>query len=113
MRDDGSLCRIDFGRCFENLDKKYLGFHDYLKNKNLDYNDDKFQNGYNFEKARIRENLKNKRKELIKIISQIKNLEKDYDVINFNPERFSNRLIDHWSRIGFLEDINITDYQWV
>ena len=113
VRDDGSLCRIDFGRCFENLDKKYLGFHDYLKQKHLDYYDQDFQKGLKFEKEKIRENLKDKRKELSDIIRKIKNLEKDYDLIYFDSEKFCNRLIDHWSRIDFLKDANITECEWI
>ncbi|TFG26155.1 MAG: hypothetical protein EU532_10625 [Promethearchaeota archaeon] len=113
VRDNGSLCRIDFGRCFENLDKKYLGFHDYLKDKHIDYYDQEFQKGYKFERAKIKENLKDKRKQLSNIVRNIKNLEKDYDIIYFDPEKFSNRLIDHWSRIGFLKDANITECEWI
>jgi len=112
VRDDGSLCRIDFGRCFENLEKKYLGFYDYLKSRHLDYDDEKFQKGYNFEKEKIRNNLASKKKDLAEIIRKIRNLEKDYDLIHLDPDKFCNRLIDHWSRIGFLEDANITECEW-
>ncbi|MFX0071040.1 MAG: hypothetical protein ACFFAO_08115 [Candidatus Hermodarchaeota archaeon] len=113
VRENGSLCRIDFGRCFENLEKKYLGFHDYLKSKHIDFYDDEFQRGYNFEKRIIKENLKDKKRRLIEIIRKIKLLKYDIDVIHFDPEKFCNRLIDHWSRIGFLIDADITIYEWI
>jgi len=112
VRDDGSLCRIDFGRCFENLQKKYLGFYDYLKNINLEYDDEKFQEGYHFEKDKIKNNLASKKEDLEKIIRKIRSLEQDYDLIYLNPDKFCNRLIDHWSRIGFLKDANLTECEW-
>jgi hypothetical protein len=113
VRDDSSLCRIDFGRCFENLEKKYLGFHDYLNSKRLDFNNDEFQRGYIFEKAKIKNNLDNKKQKLAEIIKQIRNLEKDYDLIHLNPDKFCGKLIDNWSRIGFIEDANLTECNWV
>jgi hypothetical protein len=108
-----NLCRIDFGRCFENIQKKYLGFHDYLKHKHLDYYDDEFQKGYNYEKEVIRNNLKDKKRDLSSIIRKIKTLKRDNILIFFYPDRFVNRLIDHWSRIGFLEDAQITQCEWI
>ncbi|MFX1452629.1 MAG: hypothetical protein ACFFCM_17460 [Promethearchaeota archaeon] len=109
VRNDDSLCRIDFGRCFENLDKNYLGFDDYLKSKHLDFHDAKFQEGYNFEKQKIRNNLENKKENLAEIIRNIRNLEKDYDLITIDPKKLCNKLLDHWSRINFVEDVNISE----
>jgi hypothetical protein len=113
VREDHSLCRIDFGRCFENLHKKYLGFHDYLKDKEIDFYDDEFQKGYLFEKEVIKKNLQNKKKGLNEVIREIKSLERDHDLIYLDPEKFVNRLIDHWSRIGFLADAKITECEWI
>ncbi|MHA1284567.1 MAG: hypothetical protein ACTSQP_18870 [Promethearchaeota archaeon] len=115
VREEGSkprLCRIDFGRCFENLHKKYLGFQDYLNDKKIDFYDEIFQKGYQEEKEIIKKNLKNKKRKLINLISKIKELAYD-KIIIFNPIKFANRLIDHWSRIGFLRDVNLEDLQWI
>ena len=112
VRNENSLCRIDFGRCFENVQKKYLGFHDYLKHKHLDYNDEEFQKGYSYERELIRNNLKDKKSELNSIIRNIKTLQRDNVVVVFYPDRFVNRLIEHWNRIEFLEDAQITQYIW-
>jgi len=112
VRNDGSLCRIDFGRCFENLDKPYLGFHDYLKNNKINYHDDEFQKGYNYEKEKIKKNLENKGKNLAEIIKKIRNLEKDYVLVTIDHKRFCDKLLDHWGRINFLEDANLAECEW-
>ena len=112
VRNDGSLCRIDFGRCFENLDKKYLGFHDYLKSKRLDFHDAEFQEGYNYEKEKIRKNLEDKSEKLAKIIRNIRHLEKDYVLSTIHPKRLCDKLLEHWKRINFLEDVKIAELEW-
>lgn len=40
-------------------------------------------------------------------------LNMDSELIFFPIERFVNRLIDHWSRIGFLNDMNLTKINWI
>ncbi|MFO8018618.1 MAG: hypothetical protein R6U96_08285 [Promethearchaeia archaeon] len=114
VQDDGSLKRIDFGRAFENMHKKYLGFQDYLNaHKSIDFYDEEYQKGYHHEKKIIRENLKGKKAKLTSIMRRIKQLKQDYELIEVIPDRFINRLIDHWSRIGFLEDAAITQCEWI
>jgi hypothetical protein len=113
VRDKNSLCRIDFGRCFENLQKEYLGFRDYLNNKNMDASNEEFQKGYTFEKLKISNNLRDKRSELIKYIKSMSLLEKDYILIDFEVKRFYERLITYWKRIGFLEMINISESELI
>ncbi len=113
IREDNSLCRIDFGRCFENLHKTYLGFKDYLKHKYIDFYDEEFQKGYNHERELIKRNLKKKKRNLIIVIRSIKTLKIDHDLIDFNVKKFVNRLIDHWSKIGFLKDAGITQCEWI
>lgn len=112
VRSENSLCRIDFGLCFESIQKKYWGFLDYLKHKHLDYNDDEFQKGLNFEKSLIVDNLEGKQNELNSIIRKIKELKRDNVLVVFYPDRFVNRLIDHWDKIGFLEDNHLTQFDW-
>lgn len=114
VQESQKLKRIDFGRAFENMHKKYLGFHDYLNNQDeLRFYDEEYQEGYEYEKNLIRKNLTNKRSELAFLIRKIKNLTQDYELVEISPEPFINRLIDHWSRIGFLEDAAITQYEWI
>jgi hypothetical protein len=44
---------------------------------------------------------------------KIKSLKYDFEVIQFEAEKFCNRLIDHWSRIGFLKEAEITECEWI
>ena len=107
VRNKDSLCRIDFGRCFENLERQYLGFHDFLKKVNINFENLEFQKGYKFEQEKISSNVKKKKDKFIEIIRSIKNLEKDYILIDFDVGRFHERLIKHWQGTGFLNNINI------
>ncbi|MBD3254631.1 MAG: hypothetical protein GF383_06035 [Candidatus Lokiarchaeota archaeon] len=113
VREDDSVCRIDFGRSFENLHKKYLGFDDYLRKKKFEFFDEEFQSGYQAEKEIVKENLAHKRSKLARIIRLIKTLEKDYVLVYFEADKFVNRLIDHWSKIGFLKEAKITQCEWI
>lgn len=113
VREDKSLSRIDFGRSFENIQKEYLGFSDYFKEKNFDSSDKIIQKGYNEEKKIIKNNLKKKKNKLAKIIRMIKGLKEDYELIFFEPNRFVNRLIDYWSKIGFLNEMEMTKIKWI
>jgi len=113
VRKDNNVIRIDFGRSFENLEKEYLGFSDYFKEKNFDSSDETIQKGYNEEKRIIKNNLKKKKNELAKIIRMIKGLKEDYELIFFDPDKFVNRLIDHWSTIGFLNEMEMTKIKWI
>jgi len=112
VREDHSLCRIDFGRSFENPHREYLGFQDYLGHKKIDFLDTEFQRGYNHEKEIVRKNLGNKKRALINTIASIKSLTYDRIMV-FNPDRFANRIIDHWSRIGFLKYADLEDFAWI
>jgi hypothetical protein len=112
VRNQNSLCRIDFGLCFESIPNKYWGFLDYLKRKKFDYDDVEFQKGYNYEKDLIINNMKGKQADLNSIIIKIGTLQRDNVIVVFYPNRFINRLIDHWSRIGFLEDAQLTQFDW-
>ena len=98
-------------QCFESIQKKYWGFLDYLKHKHLDYDDDEFQKGLNFEKSLITDNLKDKQNELNWIIRKIKTLKRYNVLVVFYPDRFVNRLIDHWDKIGFLEDNHLIQFE--
>jgi hypothetical protein len=113
VRDDKSLCRIDFGRSFENMQKNYLGFADYFKVNGIDPSDKQIQNGYEKEKEIVRKNLENKKYELAKIIRMIKELKDDRELIFFESPKFVNRLIDHWSQINFLDDMDLTKIEWI
>ncbi len=108
IKNKNTICRIDFGRSFENLHKKYLGFSDYLKSKKLDYNDVEFQKGYFIEKRVILNNVISRKEEFIQFIRNIKNLKIDYELIHFEPDKFHEQLIHYWYRIGFLKDVGIS-----
>jgi len=97
IKQDDSLHRIDYGQCFENLHRKYLGFYDFLKESHLDYYDNEFQKGYALEKELIIKNLARKKRDLMNVMRKIKDLKEDSNLINFDPVVFCNRLIDHWS----------------
>lgn len=112
VKSEDSLCRIDFGLCFESIQKKYWGFLDYLKHKHIDYDDVEFQKGYSFEKDLIINNLEGKQSDLNSIIRKINTLQRDNVIVVFYPDRFVSRLVDHWSRIGFLEDARLSQYDW-
>jgi hypothetical protein len=113
LKNDNIIARIDFGRSFENMHKKYLGFNDYLEEKDLDFFDEELQMGYKKEKQIIRKNLEGKKSELAQFVRRVKMLHMDSELIFFPIERFVNRLIDHWSRIGFLNDMNMTKIKWI
>jgi hypothetical protein len=113
VQDNDVIVRIDFGRSFENTHKKYLGFNDYLEDKGITFSDKEIQRGYAKEKEIIKHNLEGKGNELARFIRGIKNLHMDNELIFFPIERFVNRLIDHWSRIGFLEEINMEKVKWI
>jgi hypothetical protein len=105
VRDDNSLCRIDFDRSFENMDKDYLGFQDYLKKKRLDYDNDVFQEGYNKEQEIIKKNLENKRCDLIKVLEKVGKIKQDYELIRFDPKKFINQLIIYWNKISVFKEL--------
>jgi len=109
VRNRDSMCRIDYGRAFENLQKDYLGFSDFLKKIKLDMNDKDFQSGYHVERETIKNNLENKVPELLNLIQKVNMLEEDYDLPMFNPKRFCTRVIEYWEKIGFLREMNITE----
>jgi len=113
LKNDNIIARIDFGRSFENMHKKYLGYNDYLEEKEIDFLDEALQKGYKKEKEIIKKNLEGKENELAQFVRRIKMLHLDSELIFFPIERFVNRLIDHWSRIGFLNDMNITKIKWI
>ncbi len=113
VRPDNTLCRIDFGRSFENMQKEYLGFRDFLRNHKIDEFDTEFQRGYAKEKEIIKKNLENKGNTLARFIRMIKLLKQDHKVVFFPIDRFVNRLIDHWSKIRFLNEMNITQIKWI
>lgn len=113
VRPDKSLCRIDFGRSFENLQKKYMGFKDFLKSNEINELDQEFQKGYNKEKEIIKRNLICKKNSFTKFIRSVKLLKQDHVVVSLIIERFVNRLIDHWSKIGFLNEMDITQIKWI
>ena len=109
VRNRDSMCRIDFGRAFENLQREYLGFSDFLKKIKIDYNDLEFQSGYQKEREIIKKNLESKENDLLNIIQKVKEMEEDYDLPMFHPKKFCARLIEYWERIGFLREMNITE----
>ena len=109
VRNRDSMCRIDYGRAFENLQKDYLGFSDFLKNIKLDFNNIEFQSGYLEEREIIKNNLDGKVPELFNLIQKVKTLKDDPDLPAFHPKRFCTRLIEYWERIGFLKELNISD----
>ena len=109
VRNRNSMCRIDYGRAFENLQKKYLGFLDFMKKVKLDINNKEFQSGYLEEREIIKKNLEDKGPDLLGLIQKINLLEEDYDLPSFHPKKFSTRLIEYWKRIGFLVEMNITE----
>lgn len=109
VRNRNSMCRIDYGRAFENLQKEYLGFSDFMKTIKLDINDKEFESGYHEEREIIKSNVENKVPELLNLIQKVNQLEEDYDLPAFNPKRFCNRLIEYWEKIGFLSEMNITE----
>lgn len=113
VESQDNIRRIDFGRTFENPEKKYLGFQDYLNKKDINFYDKEFQKGYNFEKELVKKNLSGKRQELSKLIRLLRDLQYDGHLVLFKAERFVNRLIDHWSKIGFLQYAGITECQWL
>jgi len=113
VKDNNVIVRIDFGRSFENTHKKYLGFNDYLEDKGIDLSDEELQRGYAKEKEIIKESLDGKKNELAQFVRKVKMLRMDSELIFFPIERFINRLIDHWSRIGFLNDMNLTKINWI
>ncbi|TXT67052.1 MAG: hypothetical protein BAJALOKI1v1_200018 [Promethearchaeota archaeon] len=107
------IVRIDFGRSFENTHKKYLGINDYLEEKDIDLLDKEVRRGYEKEKEIIKLNLNGKKRELAQFIRKMRGLEMDSELIFFPIDRFVNRLIDHWSRIGFLEDTELELVKWI
>ncbi len=109
VRNRNSMCRIDYGRAFENLQKKYLGYSDFLKKIKLDINDKEFQMGYLKEKVIVKDNLRGKGPDLMRLIQKIKMLEEDYDLPNFYPQKFCIRLLEYWERIGFITEMNISE----
>lgn len=113
VQPDNTLCRIDFGRSFENLQKKYLGFKDFLDSHDINEFDGMYLKGYKKEKEIIKKNLESKKNKLARFIRMIKVLKQDHKVVFFNIDRFVNRLIDHWSKIGFLNEMDMTYIEWI
>lgn len=113
VRPDKTVCRIDFGRSFENMQKENLGFKDFLNTIGLNEFDPEFQKGYKEERGIIKNNLEDKKNTLARFIRMIKILQQDHKVVFFNIDRFVNRLIDHWSKIGFLNDMDLTQIKWI
>ncbi len=109
VRNENLIFRIDFGRSFENVHKKYLGFSDYLHIKKLSSSNTDFQSGYSFEKKKIINNILAKKRSFFSLMREIKKLETDYKLIYIDINQFYTRLIDYWNEIGFLKDADLTE----
>lgn len=113
VREDDSVCRIDFGRSFEHPERKYVGFKEYLAHKKFGMNDPEFQAGYQEEKRTVKQNLQGKRTKLLDLMRNFKELRRDDEIVFKLMDRISNRVIDHWNKINFLEECNLTECQWI
>ena len=103
VRNDNTLCRIDLGRSFENLNKKYLGFFDFMRSHKLQFEDEEFQRGYEQEEQLIKKNIENKKEGLIELFQSIKNLKRDNEIVTFDVNLFLEHLSNYWKQMRFLE----------